>query len=388
MIFKNIKTYAAYVILTGFICALASCDRKDGPVHVPATETPIELSASTQDGFTKGAVSGVGDLTGDGFVVWAQWNKDPEDQAQFTGEYANGSTDIVFGLHGTKVYYPGWYYTPKRFWQRGTYVFAAALPASVFNASHAKADSELTGKNITASIDVDPTEDIESLNLRFTGTGFMLGGFGSVSGTSPQPATQPDLMYAFASVDNKLENAGKVSFNFSHTCSLLGIKLTSDTEKVLKVKSVKIYGIHKSAAGLFEVTRVAEDNTDRLRALLNNPTAENDSFAEFIRPDGTGEDALKWNVTGGVDAEPVQLVKDLIVFPEDLTNCPLMLKVAYEDGSGTDKYLNTSVSSGSWDAGKVYVYTLSVDSMEVGEPEVTDWVAGEKIEIDIEVEQT
>jgi hypothetical protein len=165
---------------------------------------------------------------------------------------------------------------------------------------------------------------------------------------------------------------------------LLGIKLTSDTEKVLKVKSVKIYGIHKSAAGLFEVTRVAEDNTDRLRALLNNPTAENDSFAEFIRPDGTGEDALKWNVTGGVDAEPVQLVKDLIVFPEDLTNCPLMLKVAYEDGSGTDKYLNTSVSSGSWDAGKVYVYTLSVDSMEVGEPEVTDWVAGEKIEIDIE----
>ena len=384
MIFKNIKTYAACVVLSGFMCALVSCDRKDEPVQVPATVTPIELSASTQDGFTKGAVSGVENLAGDGFVVWAQWTKDPDDPDQFTGEYASGSTNLVFGLNGTKVYYPDWNYSPKRFWQRGSYVFAAALPASFFNASYAKTDAELAGKNITASIDVNPTDDTESLNLKFTGTGFVLGGLGNVSGTSPQPSAQPDLMYAFASVDNKLENASKVSFNFVHTCSLLGVKLTSDSAKALKVKSVKIFGIHKSAVGLFEVTRVAEDNTDRLRTLLSNPTTENDCFAEFIRPDGTGEAALKWNVTGGADATPVQLVKDLIVFPEDLTDCPLMLKVAYDDGSGTDKYLNATVPSGIWDAGKVYVYTLSVDSVEVGEPEVTDWVDGEKIEIDIE----
>lgn len=386
----------SYILLLAGMCALTSCHRDEEPVYSPKG-TAIDFDASADgSNSTKAPIDKVADLQGDGFVVWASWTKDPDDNAIFTNNYTDGFTNDVFGVNGTKVYATdvvnSWYYTPKRFWNRGTYVFAAALPASVFNASHARTTAETTGKVITASIADNTAESLESLSMTFAGSGFALGGFKNVAGTKLAADAQSDLMYAFATVDNKDENAGTVSLNFTHACSLLGIRLTSDSNKTLKVKSVRIFGIHKSALGLFQVTPVNADdpeaskaaNTARLRLLLKNASTEGSYYAEFTRPAGTGEDALKWDVAGGTDAQPVQLVEELIVFPEVLDNCPLKIKVTYEDGSGVDKYLNATVSSGSWEAGKGYVYTLSADSMEIGEPEVTDWVQGEKIEIDIE----
>lgn len=375
------------------MCALASCHREDEPVYGrEGMEIDFDAIADWADE-TKAAISGLDDLLGDGFAVWASWTKDPDDEAIFTSNYKDGFTNEVFGLNGTKVYATevlnSWYYTPKRFWYRGTYVFAAALPASIFNASHARTPAETIGKVITASIPDNTAASLESLSMTFAGSGFALGGSRNVAGTKLPANAQADLMYAFASVDNKDENAGPVGLNFTHACSLLGIKLTSDSNKTLKVKSVKIFGIHKSAMGLFKVTPAVTEagmaeNTARLRLLLKNASTEASCFAEFTRPAGTGVDALKWDVAGGIGAQPVQLVEELIVFPEVLDNSPLKIKVTYDDGSGVDKYLNATVPSGSWEAGKGYVYTLSADSMEIGEPEVTEWVAAKKIEIDIE----
>lgn len=389
-------TILSYILLLAGMCALASCHRGEEPVYGrEGMEIDFDAIADGTDE-TKAPIGEVADLLGDGFAVWASWTKDPDDEAIFTSNYKDGFTNEVFGLNGTKVYATevlnSWYYTPKRFWYRGTYVFAAALPASIFNASHARTPAETIGKVITASIADNNAESLESLSMTFAGSGFALGGSRNVAGTKLPANAQADLMYAFASVDNKDENAGTVPLNFTHACSLLGIKLTSDSNKTLKVKSVKIFGIHKSAMGLFKVTPVGADhpeagmaeNTARLRLLLKNASTEASCFAEFTRPAGTGVDALKWDVAGGIDARPVQLVEELIVFPEVLDNSPLKIKVTYDDGSGVDKYLNATVPSGSWEAGKGYVYTLSADSMEIGEPEVTEWVAGEKIEIDIE----
>lgn len=401
-------TIVSYILLLAGMCALTSCHRDEAPAYVPkSVAIDFDASADGSDA-TKAPIREVTDLLGDGFAVWASWTKDPADSDIFPNDYSSGFTNKVFGVNGTKVYptdgnsngvfdprseqQDKWYYTPPRYWNRGTYVFAAALPASVFNASHARTTAETTGKVITASIADNTAESLESLSMTFGGSGFALGGFKNVSGTKLAADAQSDLMYAFATVDNKDENAGTVSLNFTHACSLLGIRLTSDSNKTLKVKSVRIFGIHKSALGLFQVTPVNADdpeaskaaNTARLRLLLKDASTEGSYYAEFTRPVGTGEDALKWDVAGGTDAQPVQLVEELIVFPEVLDNCPLKIKVTYEDGSGVDKYLNATVSSGSWEAGKGYVYTLSADSMEIGEPEVTDWVQGEKIEIDIE----
>ena len=87
------------------------------------------------------------------------------------GAYSSGHTDLVFNRYGTKVYAtdgnssgtfdPGsetqdtWYYTPPRYWHRGTYTFAAALPASIFNASHAKTPEENIGNLATTSCGIE-----------------------------------------------------------------------------------------------------------------------------------------------------------------------------------------------------------------------------------------
>ena len=199
--------------------ALASCQRDDEPVSEPENTTPIELSAVTrQSDGSRGIISGVGDLLGGGFVAWAQWTKDPEDNAVFTSDYASGKTNLVFGERGTSVYATDgnnddvfnpaqqlqdtWYYTPRRYWHRGTYIFAAALPSSAFNPSHAKTALELVGNPATGVLSNDGEG---TLTLTFS-QNFVLGGV-IASGTAPAPDAQIDLMYAFTTVDNRDEES-------------------------------------------------------------------------------------------------------------------------------------------------------------------------------------
>lgn len=388
---------AAYILLFSSLYALNSCHRKDDPVGVPESNS-IELSASA-DSQSKAIISGVGDLAGDGFVVWASWEKDPLDEAIFTNDYASGATDLVFGANGTKVYATDgngdgyftphmtandtWTYTPKRYWQRGTYTFAAALPATAFNASCVKEESDATG---TASITgVISNDGSDILTLSSGSEGFILGGL-SVSGIKPDNDAQLDLMYAFSSVDNKDESANVVSLYFTHAFAQIGIKLTSDTDKPLHIKNIKIYGIHKYAENPLLLMDDTEQNTISLRSRLadaGKSTLDN-CFAEFIRPEG--EDGDMWDIVSGDIANAVQLVKELIVFPEVLsTENPLKIRITYNDGALTDKHLDATVSSGSWEAGKVYTYTLSADAIEIiGEPEVTPWQNGERTEIEIQ----
>jgi hypothetical protein len=381
-------------LLLGLSLVMASCQREDNPSEGTVNATPIELSPSGEwSDLSRGVIEGLDDLTGDGFVAWANWTKDPEDESIFTNDYSSGVTNLVFGEHGTKVYATDgngdghldtWYYTPKRYWQRGTYTFAAALPATAFNASCVKEESDATGTaNITGVISNDGSD---ILTLSKGSEGFILGGL-SVSGIKPDDDAQLDLMYAFSSrVDNKDESANVVSLYFTHAFAQIGIKLTSDTDKELHVKNIKIYGIHKYAESPLLLMDDIEQNTISLRSRLadaGKSTLDN-CFAEFIRPEG--EDGEMWDIVSGDIANAVQLVKELIVFPEVLsTENPLKIRITYNDGAPTDKHLDATVSSGSWEAGKVYTYTLSADAIEIiGEPEVTPWQNGERTEIEIQ----
>ena len=73
-----------YYIFLPIILLMSGCAGHQ-PVVSPTQGSPIELAADadSQAG-TKAAISGLDDLLGDGFVVWASWTKDPEDNAAFT----------------------------------------------------------------------------------------------------------------------------------------------------------------------------------------------------------------------------------------------------------------------------------------------------------------
>ena len=83
-------------------------------------------------------------------------------------------------------------------------------------------------------------------------------------------------------------------------------------------------------------------------------------FAVFNRPEGEGDDALKWDVKG---SDPdnllaVRLVEDLLVFPGQLSaSNQLKIKIDYKSG---DDLLTTyiKVSEGELKAGRSYAYSF------------------------------
>ena len=92
-------------LLLGLSLVMASCQREDNPSEGTVNATPIELSPSGEwSDLSRSVINDLNDLTGDGFVTWANWTKDPDDESIFTNDYSSGVTNLVFGEHGTKVY--------------------------------------------------------------------------------------------------------------------------------------------------------------------------------------------------------------------------------------------------------------------------------------------
>ena len=343
---------------------------------------------------TKGAISNVGDLLGDGFSIWASWVKDPLDRIVYGEEYySRGVNGAVFGESGTVVTATdmdddgkfvqtkdAWTYSPQQEWYRGYYSFAAAIPASAFKKNdgvtgihykHSDVSTDLTyagGKVIGITYN-------NRLTLDFPDNIFVLGGH-STNGTKLPLSVQPDLMYAFAEVDNSGNDAENVDLQFNHTCAKLSILLSvNDPTKTMNVQKITVYGLINSIPTplVFERTNTegrltensnfssmleeAEKDSKTYRSTLDSP------FAVFIRPEGEGDDAAKWDVKGS-DAEkpvPVRLVEDLVVFPGKLsTENQLKIKIDYKNG---DDLLTTyvKISKGEWKAGQSYAYAFQAD---------------------------
>ena len=388
---------AILTVLAAMIC-LSSCGRDDVPAEGQGTGRFITFTAvedSVWPGITKGAISSVSDLLGDGFAIWASWAKDPLDRILY-GEryYSDGVNGAVFGEDGTIVTAADtdgdgefvqaddlWTYSPKQEWYRGYYSFAAAIPASLFNEnvgiagnhySHADTSVEFTYSTSGA---VSGVTYNNRLTLDFPGDQFVLGG-NSVSGTKLPASAQPDLMYAFAEVDNSGNDADDVKLKFTHTCAKLSVLLSvNDPDKTMSVQQVTIYGLLNSIPTPLEFTRTvtaektteysnfsakleeAAETSETHRSTLANP------FAVFVRPEGEGDDAAKWDIKGSDPEKPVavRLIEDLIVFPGKLTTeNQLKIKIDYKSG---DDLLTTyvKVSQGEWQPGQSYAYSFWAD---------------------------
>ena len=364
-----------YIFLT--IALLISGCGKHSPHGVTAVQTPIELSPSGEwSDLSRGVINDLNDLTGDGFVTWANWTKDPEDESIFTNDYSSGVTNLVFGEHGTKVYATDgdgdglftpvqqildtWYYTPKRYWQRGTYTFAAALPASAVNSSHAKTEADRTGRPITGSLD----HNVLTLD------------FGKDASGNPSgfdlATHQTDLMIAAAvDVDNTAEDQSTVQLGFErHQFVQIEIQAACmDQHADIIVDEVTFYGNRRHTAGPMTFTLGEESITASYG--LSTVTTEGNPY-KVIGNIGTKlQNAQAQQSTDGTtrweyDYKPI--VSGLLVFPEE---CQMSLVVKYraymDDDTVTSDTLVGTISSVSvqWEQGMKYVYKLLISQHRV-----------------------
>ena len=372
------KTYMHLMsLMLGLTLVMASCQREENPSGAIVKETPIELSPCTEwSDLSRSVIDGLEDLVGDGFVAWANWTKDPDDSSIFTNDYSSGATNLVFGEHGTKVYATDgdadglftpvqqpldtWYYTPKRYWHRGTYTFAAALPASVFNASCVNAEADATGTaNITGTLGLDNT-----LTLTFgqdeneTPLGFDLS------------ANQIDLMVAFCDVDNRLEDASVAQLNFTnhHFAQIVIEAACVDENADIIVDEVVFYGNHKATTGpitftkeeegviaSYEIDSATATNEDNPYIVINSINQELPHAVK--KADGSWEHTYNPIVTG------------LLVFPEEsMMTIVVRYRTYMSDNTVTSDQIEGTVTTSApitWLEGKKHLYKLQISRHRV-----------------------
>lgn len=336
-------------IIPAVALLLTGCGRYSDDLVMQPENRPIEIGISDEwTDHTKAAYNQVTDLNGDGFIVWATCNK-PE---------ANSSTEDVFGQAGTKVYARSWTYSPARYWQKGTYSFAAVLPASAFNATYPT----------PSETQVAPygTQGTNSLTLE-CGDGYNLA------------TEQDDIMVAFADVDNSESTMGtvvngqtkKVSLTFKHQLALVKINgVNLETRTDIRIDEITVYGNSASTAG---------------NMVFNYNPADGEITADYVLAiTKTTEDKV-FRTMSGNDNEWVlpannekSLVDDLIVFPEK--DCTFNIVVKYTDlyGDSEIQYTKTGSLSATWEVGKMYTYTFSIDLDDIifNPPTVAPWPDG------------
>ena len=325
---------------------------------------------------SRSVINDLNDLTGDGFVTWANWTKDPEDESIFTNDYGSGATNLVFGEHGTKVYATDgdgdglftpmqqildtWYYTPKRYWQRGTYTFAAALPATAFNASCVKEDSDATGTaNITGTLGLDNT-------LTLT--------FGQDENERPLgfdlAANQIDLMVAFSDVDNRKEdaNVAKLDFRKHHFAQIVIEAASIDENADIIVDEVVFYGNHKATTGPMTFTNEEDGVTATYEIDAATATGPENPYMVISAINQELPHAVK-KADGTWDHTYKPIVTGLLVFPEKRKMSIVVKYRTYmENNTVTSAQIEASVTTldpVEWYEGKKHLYKLQISGHRV-----------------------
>lgn len=332
------------LILLTFSMAVISCEREDGP-HYPieGSGRPIVFAVESEwPEISKAAVNRVEDIKN--FRVWGTWNPDPS-----TPYYPKESVP-AYGSEGSSVILTGdmWQCQYEAEWYPGYYNFAA-LAHLQLSGSYTSSFSKSTTDGV---VNIEYTN---TLTFRHPANEFKLGN------------SQLDCMYAFINEDNSYNTSSTVNFNFEHLFSLLTINIAANTTTALSPKlDVTLYGIHNLITNPVIVTQTemitnyGTSNPQRTIRVTNNlkdllkdsaPSTESSIYKKV---------AYTNEKYGTVDF--ITPVSQLIVFPENLEETPLTIKVDFKDEAGTiTKTLTTTINSGEWQSGRSYAYTLLTD---------------------------
>ena len=322
---------------------------------------------------TKGVIEDVSDLEGDGFIVWATWTKDKDDNSIFTNNYADGFYENVFGDGGTKVIRTQgvWKYSPPKYWHRGIYTFAAVLPASTFNATYSDyTPAELTNPYGTYTGGVVTNED-NTLSYNPSVITLHLGEEGY-----DLSAEQDDIMVAYYNVDNRSENAPQttngVSLNFKHQMSQIAIEAANIDENIdITILQIEVSGNHRSIVG--DLVFTPSENNVTANYELNDSTSLEAPYQIINTPSDPNNSKYDWVMTKKVSDAELEydtIVPSLLVFPEE---CYLSFKVIYTasipsiHGTTSQPIEGTVTTSRAvkWRPGVKYAYRLQISGQRV-----------------------
>lgn len=337
------------ILLTAIILILAGCQDKPSldPVTGPSESHPIQFGISADLEVESKSVIDNDNVTDYGFLAFGNLTVDGVQQ-----------TDL-FGPTGATVLYDDeaedWTYSPLRYWQTGSYEFAAVMPYLTAFTPSFSADNQLT--------------------LDFGTNGFNLA------------ANQADLMVAFDSqtVQNA-SSATPVDFNFAHQLALLTIEGASKDPNTtgIQVDAIKVYGNSARTDGNMVFTN-NQGTIIPAFTVSGSKTNSDEPFKTFLADDEAGEALTHdWTlVAPTTDGTPVYdvLIPELIVFPE---TCSFTIVVSYTE-NGSPKTM-TGTLPATWEAGKKYTYRFHLASDISFSVEVARWgtpikVGGENIPI-------
>jgi hypothetical protein len=323
-------------ILMTTLLILTGCQDKPSldPVPGPSETYPIQFGISADleveskatliegDTFDEnGSLVKKGNYEDFGFIALGGLTVEP-------GKYSVFEANTVVS-HGTH----GWTYSPIRFWQPGSYVFAGVMPSPSTEAE--------SSYKYTASIDEN---NHNKITLTFGGNGFDL-------------ASNPhDLMIAFTPKEvEKVSEATDVLLNFSHQLALVNIEVQTGSDPMdIVVNSIKIYGNHKIATA---ATFANSDNGTTIAAewTLGSKTTDTDCYHQVAN---------------------ANKIENLLVFPE-YGSAKLSVALTYTESYGSSSFSKTKYGTIdiNWQAGKIYTYktVLTSESIVFGVPTVTDW---------------
>ena len=328
-----------YIILTtllGAMIALASCQRED----VPHNETPEEIGAPISfstinasfdtkgdDGETSEEGSETGTTTPEisSFHVWASRNATGND---------------IFGARGTTVTYGNniWIYSPVRYWQTGTYNFAAVSPLSISEnvslsgtINNGKLELTFGTGDYNWNIESNPTDLLiaEAANIA-----------GRVNSTSPQ----------------------SVRFTFNHLLSQIYFeaKAADANTSPIEVIKVEISGNNKFVSGL-KYDMLATDS----------------KLTWTCSDDGSDSQDISLSDATTLGGSYVPVTPDVMVLSKD---CDLVVKVTLKDKGNSSSMVvkSATIENTGWLPGYRYKYNISVspDKILFDKVTVQEWTTG------------
>ena len=319
-------------ILMTTLLILTGCQDKPSldPVPGPSETYPIQFGISADLDVESKAVIDNSNVTGFSFFALGNLTVDGEQQTNLFGE--NGAI-VSYGTDS-------WTYSPLRYWQPGSYEFAAVMPFIAGYTPSFSASNQLT--------------------LNFA-NGFNLA------------SSQTDLMVAFNSRTVQSVSAALVNFNFDHQFALVtmeGASKDPSTEGI-KVTGIKVFGNSAKTSGNMTFT----DNQETVSATYTLTGATNSSspYKTFLAADEAGTQTTDdWTlVAHAADGTPVYdvLIPELIVFPE---TCTFTIVVNYTDENDNPKTM-TGTLPATWEAGKKYTYRFHLASDISFSVEVAKW---------------